>query len=210
MPIDATTPPDVLAELLRRSRIDAQRNAIRSVWGSSAFQDYAFGSDIDCTAPDMYGRPDCVFAWLEFQEERVSSLERDLSEAMRSNKLLAQKPSVLVWRQNFLPAWNERRTELRDTLLAKTDAMEILEGAPDNPEEDATPEHRELDDWARQIAQYQKEFQAAGVGVKGAEFPKELPPEKSVIEETSGLVANIALLGAVGLAAYLLVNVSRR
>jgi hypothetical protein len=158
----------------------------------------------------MYGRPDCVFAWLEFQEERASSLERDLSEAMRSNPLLAQKPAVLVWRNNFLPSWNERRTELREVLLAKTDAMEVSEGAPDNPEEDATPEHREIDDWARQIAKYQQDFQAIGVSVKGAEFPKELPPEKSVIEETSGLVSNLAILGAVGIAAYLLVNMRRR
>lgn len=210
MPTAATMPHDALADLLRRSRIDAQRRAVRTVWSSPAFQDYAFGADIVCTTPEMYGRPDCVFAWLEFQEERASSLERDLSEAMRSNPLLAQKPAVLVWRQNFLPSWNERRPELRDILLRKTDAMEISEGAPDNPEEDATPEHREIDDWARQIAQYQKEFQAIGVGVSKAEFPKELPPEKSVLEETSGLVANIALLGAVGLAAYLLVNVTRR
>lgn len=214
MPTDATT--FLAAQELRTilgkcpdARAYGERRAFEHVWRERAFEPVAFGAT-DCDLPEMYGHPDCVFAWLEFQEERVSSLQNDLAKALSKDASLAERPAVVVWTNNFLPTWQERRQELRASIQRKQGELEIFEGPPDNPEEDATPEHNELNEWARQIAQYQRDLAAAGVGVTPAEFKPEAPPSSGVLDETRKTLQTVALLGAVAVGAYLVVNLTRR
>lgn len=212
MPTDATTQhaTTALRSILSKDP-SAQRHGARRahdlVWRQGLFAPVAFGAT-DCDSPELYGHPDCVFAWFEFQEERVSSLTAQLAKKLAEAPSLASAPIVLEWTNNFFPSWEERRKELRDSLLRKQQNLEPFEGAPDNPEEDATDEHKELDEWARQIARFQREFSALGVDVKPAEFKPE-KPSTNPLEQASSLVSSLALLGGVAVAAYLAVTLSK-
>lgn len=214
MPTDATTLAAVRAVRSVTNKCPeaarfGERLAHSRAFQTPDFAKFAFGA-ADCDTPEYYGHPDCVFAWLEFQEGRVASLVNDLARAEREgNKALQDSPALLQWRNNFLPSWNERSEELRESVQRKQSNLEPLEGPPDDPTEDATEEHNELNDWARQIAKFQRDFQALGVRVTPAEFKPEEPSGPSPIQEASSLVGNIALLGGVAVAAYLVVTLSK-